>query len=84
MRVTSTYRHLVLIQVLSGQVPFSDLKSNYLIAMAVWEGKRPPRPAHPSCTDCLWTLIQRCWVQEPRSRPEIHEVSQTFSFVAPN
>lgn len=84
MRVTSTYRRLVLIQVLSGQVPFSDLKSNYLIAVAVWEGKRPPRPTHPSCTDGLWTLIQRCWVQEPQSRPEIHEVSQTFSFVSSN
>ena len=84
MRMTSTYRRLALIQVLSGRVPFSDLKSNYLIAMAVWDGKRPSRPAHPSCTDGLWALIQRCWVQEPLSRPEIHEVSQTLSSVSPN
>ena len=42
-------------------------------------GERPPRPAHPSCTDDLWTLIQRCWDQDPQLRPEIPEVLQTLS-----
>ena len=84
IRVASTYRCPVLIQVLSGQVPFSNIKSNYVVVMAVWEGKRPPRPEHPSCSDRLWRLIQRCWAQDPRSRPKIREVSQTFSFVSPN
>ena len=82
IRMALAYRYFALMQVLSGQAPFNELKSNYLIVMAVWEGKRPPRPAHPSCTDGLWRLIQRCWGQDPQLRPEIPEVSQTISSVS--
>ena len=71
-------------QALSGQVPFSSEKTNWTIAPAVLKGKRPTRPAHPSCTDGLWVLIQRCWAQDPQLRPEIPEVSQHFSFVSTN
>ena len=69
-------------QILSGKVPFSDLKTSWVVVQAVWEGKRPPRPVHPSCKDGLWTLIQRCWDQDPRLRPEISEVSQSLSSVS--
>ena len=71
-------------QALSGQVPFSSEKTNWTVAPAVLGGKRPTRPAHPSCTDGLWALIQRCWAQDPQLRPEIHEVSQNFSSISTN
>jgi len=41
-------------------------------------GERPPRPTHPTLTDELWELIQRCWDQEPQSRPKILEVAQVL------
>ena len=65
-------------QALSGQVPFSSEKTNWTVAPAVLLGRRPTRPAHPSCTEGLWALIQRCWDQEPQLRPEAPEVSQIF------
>jgi len=37
-------------------------------------GERPPRPIHPAFTRELWTLMQRCWSQEPDSRPDMSEV----------
>lgn len=37
-------------------------------------GERPPRPAHSTLTDELWSLIQRCWNQDPHLRPEVSEV----------
>ena len=70
-------------QVLTGEVPFRD-KSDWVIASAVLKGNRPSRPAHRSCTDSLWALIQRCWDHEPHVRPEISEISQTFSFISAN
>ena len=70
-------------QVLTGNVPFSD-KSDWVIVPEVLGGNRPSRPAHRSCTDGLWALIQRCWDHEPHLRPEILEVSQTFSSVSTN
>ena len=71
-------------QVLTGEVPFSSLKTNWTVVQAVLRGDRPSRPEHPSCTDGLWSLIQRCWDEDPGLRPEIPEVSQTFSSVSTN
>ena len=68
-------------QVLTGEVPFISEKTNWTVAPAVLRGDRPSRPEHPSCTDDLWALIKRCWDQDPGLRPEIPEVSQTFSSI---
>ena len=70
-------------QVLTGDVPFGD-KSDWVAISAVLGGDRPSRPTHHSCTDGLWALIQRCWDEDSHSRPEIREVSQTFSSVSTN
>jgi hypothetical protein len=60
-------------QVFTGAVPFHN--SLHVAAMlAIMSGKRPPRPTHPALTDELWALMQRCWDQTPRLRPEILEV----------
>ena len=72
------------IQVLTGEVPFSNEKTNWMVVVAVLRGDRPSRPEHPSFTDGLWRLIQRCWHQDPHLRPEIPEVSQTFASVSTN
>jgi hypothetical protein len=69
-------------QVLTGEVPFSSEKMSCMVALAVLKGDRPSRPENPSLTDDLWVLIQRCWDQDPPLRPEILEVSQTFSSVS--
>ena len=73
-----------LTQVFTGEIPFSSEKVNWMVALAVLRGDRPARPEHGSCTDDLWALIQRCWDQDPDSRPEILEVSQTFSSISTN
>ena len=72
------------IQVLTGEVPFSNEKTNWTVAPAVLRGDRPSRPEHHSCTDDLWALIKRCWDQDPGLRPEIPEVSRIFSSVSTN
>jgi len=43
--------------------------------LAIVQGKRPPRPTHPTFTEDLWTLIQRCWDGDPHSRPQASEVA---------
>lgn len=57
------------IQVFTCAAPFVD--QSYLTAMLdIVQGRRPPRPKNPIVTGCLWRLIQRCWNQDPRLRPE--------------
>ncbi|KAF9642058.1 hypothetical protein BDM02DRAFT_2731187 [Thelephora ganbajun] len=38
------------------------------------QGERPLRPTHPTFTENLWTLVQRCWDHDPHLRPEASEV----------
>ena len=72
-RRTLAYCNLISPQVFTGAVPFSNgLPAAAMLA--IMSGKRPPRPTHPSLTEKLWILIQCCWYQNPRSRPEISEV----------
>ena len=36
------------------------------------------RPVHPTFTDNLWMLMQRCWDQDPHLRPEVSEILQVL------
>ena len=40
-----------LTQVLTGEIPFSSKKLNWMVALAVLRGDRPSQPEHASCTD---------------------------------
>jgi len=66
-------RPFVSMQVFTRAVPFGASKPG-MAGLAIMQGDRPPRPAHPLCSDKLWKIIQRCWAQEPSSRPEVSEV----------
>ena len=72
-RRTCAHCHSVWSQVFTGAVPFNnDLPAAAVLAIIA--GKRPPRPAHHQLTNQLWTLMQRCWDQDPHLRPEVSEV----------
>ena len=43
------------------------------------KGRRPDQPTHPGMTDHLWTLIQRCWSEDPWGRPPMGEVIKQLS-----
>jgi len=67
------YRSLISIQVFTGAAPFSH-RSPLATALAIVEGKRPQQPTHPTFTEELWALVQRCWDQDPHRRPDVLEV----------
>ena len=46
--------------------------------LAITQGRRPPRPTHPNFAENLWTLMQRCWDQDPHLRPEVSEALQVL------
>ncbi|KAF9643033.1 kinase-like protein [Thelephora ganbajun] len=64
---------MVMVEVFSGTIPYSD-GSPYRTLFAIMKGERPPRPTHPTFTENLWTLMQRCWSHDPRLRPEASEI----------
>ena len=81
-RRSSVYRalancRLISIQVFTGAVPFRN-ESSFTAALSIMKDKRPLRPEHPTLTDDLWTLIQRCWNRDPHLRPGVSEVLQAL------
>jgi len=70
--------HSVSLQVFTGAVPFSK-NLPAAATLAIMAGERPPRPTHSQFTNQLWTLMQRCWNQDPLLRPEASEVFKVLT-----
>ena len=81
-QITSPIDKGPLIKVFTGAAPFSGLNIPTII-FNIMDGQRPKRPTHPSFTDCLWKLVQECWKQESRDRPQMDQVVQQLSVFSP-
>ncbi|KAF9644753.1 kinase-like protein [Thelephora ganbajun] len=64
---------MVMIEVFTGAAPFNDC-SPPMAMLEIIRGRRPQRPKHSAVTGRLWELIQRCWNQDPKLRPDAAEV----------
>ena len=64
---------MVILEVLSGQVPFAHHK-DLVVIQKVTGGERPERPEGPWFTDDLWRTLERCWSPQPINRPTIEYV----------
>ncbi|KAF8437621.1 kinase-like domain-containing protein, partial [Boletus edulis BED1] len=61
----------IMLQILSGQVPYHYYKHDGQVVLAISKGKMPRCPSSELVTERRWTFIQRCWstVDIVRSRP---------------
>lgn len=74
VRILEAYRR---VQVFTLERPFSSLKGDPAIIIAILEGKRPERPekmAGRIALESIWDLTQRCWHQEAHERPAMSAV----------
>lgn len=62
-----------LFQVLSGQQPYCNIRSDHQVVVAILRGIKPKRPTVPAIEDCHWNFIEQCWV-ELSQRPPIANV----------
>ncbi|KAG1805812.1 kinase-like domain-containing protein [Suillus subaureus] len=60
-------------QVLSGQQPYYNIRSDHQVVVAILRGAKPKRPDIPVIEDCHWNLIEQCWA-ELSQRPPIADV----------
>ncbi|KAL2913882.1 hypothetical protein HK105_206616 [Polyrhizophydium stewartii] len=60
------------IEVLTGNVPFSDGIESHDAAAKIKAGERPSRPV--GVPDALWRLIEDCWQQDPAKQPSFAQV----------
>ena len=68
---------MVILEVLSGEVPFTRDCTELMVMQKVLEGGRPGRPQGAEgvqFTDQLWGTLQRCWLPQPTDRPAVQGV----------
>ncbi|KAL4072669.1 kinase-like domain-containing protein [Scleroderma yunnanense] len=68
----------IILQVLSGKVPYFYLDSDTQVLGMVVRGMNPERPKKPSIDDEEWDIIQWCWTRNITDRPEIGEVTEAL------
>ncbi|KAG9118998.1 hypothetical protein FRC07_006204 [Ceratobasidium sp. 392] len=67
-------------EIFTGELPYSNIKNDWEITMAVAIHKRLPDrpleqiPTNDSQGDMLWTLLTKCWQHEPEERPTAEQV----------
>ncbi|KAL0572052.1 hypothetical protein V5O48_009910 [Marasmius crinis-equi] len=68
---------MTIYEVYSRRVPYHWRRMYAGVIPDVVRGIRPPRPDADECpglTDDIWSLIERCWNQNPNERPSMLEV----------
>jgi Protein tyrosine and serine/threonine kinase len=58
--------------VLSGQLPYHQLKRDTEVLFELDKGVRPSRP--PQLVNEHWGLICLCWMEEPSARPDARDI----------
>ncbi|KAH7924089.1 kinase-like protein [Leucogyrophana mollusca] len=63
----------VMFQVLSGSIPYHNLRENAQVLVAIISGSTPRRPRNLDIDHLQWSFIQRCW-STPARRPLISDI----------
>ena len=73
---------MVCLEILSGDVPFADIKRDIAVLREIDKGVLPKHPGRVSTSqglsDAIWQDLQKCWEREPTMRPSITEVKNSL------
>ncbi|KAJ6573301.1 kinase-like domain-containing protein [Mycena sp. CBHHK59/15] len=61
-------------EIMTGKVPFSELRNEVWVSIKVTEGHRPSVPETSDYDPSFWSLLQACWQQDPGLRPSVYEL----------
>ncbi|KAE9402996.1 hypothetical protein BT96DRAFT_990639 [Gymnopus androsaceus JB14] len=63
-----------IVEILTLRLPFHDEKTDAAVLYSLIAGERPTRPQNIWCSDTLWDLTTRCWMEIAAARPHASEV----------
>ncbi|KAG8707046.1 hypothetical protein FRC08_000726 [Ceratobasidium sp. 394] len=75
------------LELMTGAIPWPDVQQDSAVILKVAaRGQRPTRPECQCKEECsclmgkddLWTLIQECWVDEPKERPGVTQLCKAL------
>ncbi|KLO07652.1 kinase-like protein [Schizopora paradoxa] len=69
---------MVIYELLSGQIPYHDIKNEGAVILAIATGKLPARPYIDNdgarCDETLWLLCHACWKRFHDTRPSTKDI----------
>ena len=76
--VSTAYNYGMLIwEIYTTDIPFSDIKGEYQIMCAIVNGSRPPIPM--DCPEKFSRLMRRCWSEKKTERPLCQEIKDELT-----
>nr|KAJ3417961.1 hypothetical protein HK105_000548 [Polyrhizophydium stewartii] len=67
------------IEILTGDIPFPEERSDGVVQGWIMDGERPFRP--DDVHDHLWSLLEDCWHQDPAARPTFRNIVRRLHFL---
>lgn len=65
-------------QIFTERMPFSHIRNDLRVVLAVLAGDRPRRPHCPQINDDMWEILQSCWEFDPSQRPSMASLLRFF------
>jgi len=70
---------MTVVEILTGAIPFSHIKSDASVILSITLGGRPKPHLCPQINDDIWAMLERCWDAAPNRRPSMATLSQFFA-----
>ena len=73
---------MVILEVLTGKVPFAQDNNDLMVMLKVLKGEHPKRPQGALFTDDLWGTLQICWSPQQNDRPTAEDLFECLEWVS--
>lgn len=70
---------MTVIEILTGSIPFSGIRNDAKVVIAIMTGDRPKRQDCPPVRPDIWNMLERCWTADPKQRPLMATVFHFFA-----
>lgn len=70
---------MLIMEIFTGKIPFSNKKNDSSVIFAVLDGGRPEIPSSIADIPALKDLVQLCWDKDPKMRPTSRAVADRIS-----
>ncbi|KAH7343497.1 hypothetical protein B0J17DRAFT_178427 [Rhizoctonia solani] len=78
---------MTFLEIITSQVPYAELKSEYNVFNTLEKKQRPTRPnellADTPKEGTMWRLLMWCWDREPSARPRAEDVLMMLGMMNP-
>ena len=66
----------------TSRLPFHHLRHDSAVILTITKHGLPPRENSPEIKDDVWSVLKRCWTEEPHARPSMASLALFFDLTS--